>query len=75
MQEKQAETAPGPAALLVIEAEQYPAAVIVELWHAGADGKREFLDSRRYEPQEATGAGAAPAGGGAAPRGARRRSG
>ncbi|MDP9243855.1 MAG: hypothetical protein M3O77_02090 [Chloroflexota bacterium] len=39
----------GPAELVVVEAEQYPAAVIVELWHKNAKGKREFLDSRRYE--------------------------
>jgi len=39
----------GPAELLVIEAEQFPSAVIVELWHRTAKGKREFLDSRRFE--------------------------
>jgi hypothetical protein len=42
----------GPAELVVVEAEQYPAAVIVELWHKNAKGKREFLDSRRYEAKE-----------------------
>jgi hypothetical protein len=39
----------GPAELLVIEAEQFPSAVIVELWHRTAKGKREFLDSHRFE--------------------------
>ncbi len=39
----------GPAELLVVEAEEFPAAVIVELWHRNAAGKREFLDSRRYD--------------------------
>lgn len=43
---------PGPAELLVVEAEQFPNAVIVELWHRGPNGKREFLDSRRYEAVE-----------------------
>ncbi len=43
----------GPAELVVVEAEQYPVAVIVELWHKNAKGKREFLDSRRYEAKEA----------------------
>ena len=47
----------GPAELLVVEAEEFPTAVIVELWHTGAGGKREFLDSRRYdttdEPEDA----------------------
>ncbi len=43
----------GPAELVVVEAEQYPVAVIVELWHRNAKGKREFLDSRRYEAKEA----------------------
>lgn len=42
----------GPAELLVIEAETFPAAVIVELWHKNAKGKREFLDSRRFEAAE-----------------------
>jgi hypothetical protein len=27
--------------------------VIVELWHEGKKGKREFLDSRRYEAVDA----------------------
>lgn len=39
----------GPAELLVVEAEEFPTAVIVELWHRNAKGKREFLDSRRYD--------------------------
>jgi hypothetical protein len=39
----------GPAELLVIEAEEFPSAVIVELWHKNNKGRREFLDSRRYE--------------------------
>jgi hypothetical protein len=47
----------GPAELLVVEAEEFPTAVIVELWHRNAKGKREFLDSRRYDttddPEEA----------------------
>jgi hypothetical protein len=42
----------GPAELLVIEAEQFPSSVIVELWHRTAKGKREFLDSRRFEVVE-----------------------
>jgi hypothetical protein len=42
----------GPAELLVVEAEVFPSAVIVELWHKTAKGKREFLDSRRYEVEE-----------------------
>jgi len=42
----------GPAELLVVEAEMFPSAVIVELWHKNAKGKREFLDSRRYEVVE-----------------------
>lgn len=42
----------GPAELLVVEAEMFPSAVIVELWHKNAKGKREFLDSRRYEAVE-----------------------
>lgn len=42
----------GPAELLVVEAEMFPSAVIVELWHKNAKGKREFLDSRRYEVLE-----------------------
>jgi hypothetical protein len=39
----------GPPELLVIEAELFPSAVIVELWHRTPKGKREFLDSRRFE--------------------------
>jgi hypothetical protein len=39
----------GPAELLVVEAEEFPTAVIVELWGRNAKGKREFLDSRRYD--------------------------
>ncbi len=50
----------GPAELVVVEAEQYPAAVIVELWHKNAKGKREFLDSRRYEAKEAGDVDGAP---------------
>jgi len=42
----------GPAEVLVIEAEEFPSAVIVELWHKSAKGKREFFDSRRYEAEE-----------------------
>jgi hypothetical protein len=42
----------GPAELLVVEAEMFPSAVIVELWHKNSKGKREFLDSRRYEVVE-----------------------
>ena len=42
----------GPAELLVIEAEDFPSAVIVELWHKNSKGKREFLDSRRFEVAE-----------------------
>jgi hypothetical protein len=42
----------GPAELLVVEAEVFPSAVIVELWHKNPKGKREFLDSRRYEGEE-----------------------
>jgi hypothetical protein len=42
-------TQEGPAELLVVEAEEFPTAVIVELWHRNAKGKREFLDSRRYD--------------------------
>jgi hypothetical protein len=42
----------GPAELLVIEAEQFPSSVIVELWHRTAKGKREFFDSRRFEVVE-----------------------
>jgi len=36
----------------VVEAEEFPSAVIVELWHKNAKGKREFFDSRRYEAEE-----------------------
>ncbi len=39
----------GPVELLVVESESFPHSVIVELWHEGKKGKREFLDSRRYE--------------------------
>jgi len=39
----------GPAEILVVEAEEFPTAVIVELWHHNKKGKREFLDSRRYD--------------------------
>jgi len=39
----------GPVELLVVESEAFPHSVIVELWHEGKKGKREFLDSRRYE--------------------------
>ncbi len=39
----------GPAELLIVEAEEFPTAVIVELWGRNAKGKREFLDSRRYD--------------------------
>lgn len=39
----------GPPELLVIEAELFPSAVIVELWRRTPKGKREFLDSRRFE--------------------------
>jgi hypothetical protein len=42
----------GPAELLVIEAEVFPTAVIVELWGRNAKGRREFLDSRRYDAQD-----------------------
>jgi len=42
----------GPAEVLVIEAEEFPSAVIVELWHKSAKGKREFSDSRSYEAEE-----------------------
>lgn len=42
----------GPPELLVVEAEDFPDAVIVELWHKNAKGKREFLDSRRFEVAE-----------------------
>lgn len=42
----------GPPELLVVEAEEFPDAVIVELWHRNAKGKREFLDSRRFEVAE-----------------------
>ena len=42
----------GPAEVLVVEAEVFPSAVIVELWHKNAKGKREFLDSRRYDVAE-----------------------
>ena len=42
----------GPAEVLVVEAEEFPSAVIVELWHRNAKGKREFLDSRRYDLAE-----------------------
>jgi hypothetical protein len=42
----------GPPELLVIEAELFPSAVIVELWHRTPKGKREFLDSRRFEVTE-----------------------
>jgi hypothetical protein len=45
----------GPAELLVVEAEMFPSAVIVELWHKNAKGKREFLDSRRFEVVEEPG--------------------
>jgi len=58
---KKAKRASGPAELLVIEAEQYPVAVIVELWHKGSGGKREFLDSRRYEAKEPDSADDEPA--------------
>ncbi len=55
----------GPIELLVVESEAFPNSVIVELWHENASGKREFLDSRRYEaagsPAEEDEAGAAPA--------------
>jgi hypothetical protein len=39
----------GPVELLVVESEAFPHSVIVELWHEGKKGKREYLDSRRYE--------------------------
>jgi hypothetical protein len=42
----------GPAEVLVVETEEFPSAVIVELWHKNAKGKREFFDSRRYEAEE-----------------------
>jgi len=42
----------GPAEVLVVEAEEFPSAVIVELWHKNTKGKREFLDSRRYDVAE-----------------------
>ena len=42
----------GPAEVLVVEAEEFPSAVIVELWHKNAKGRREFLDSRRYDVAE-----------------------
>lgn len=41
----------GPAEILVVEAEEFPTAVIVELWHHNKEGKREFLDSRRYDTE------------------------
>lgn len=43
----------GPVELLVVESESFPHSVIVELWHEGKKGKREFLDSRRYEAVDA----------------------
>jgi hypothetical protein len=49
----------GPAELLVVEADEFPDAIIVELWHRNPKGKREFLDSRRYESADAVN-GAAP---------------
>ena len=42
----------GPAEVLVVEAEEFPSAIIVELWHKNTKGKREFLDSRRYDVAE-----------------------
>ena len=42
----------GPAEVLVVEADVFPSSVIVELWHKNAKGKREFLDSRRYDVAE-----------------------
>jgi len=42
----------GPAEVLVVEAEEFPSAVIVELWHKNTKGKSEFLDSRRYDVAE-----------------------
>ena len=49
----------GPAEILVVEAEEFPTAVIVELWHMDPTGRREFLDSRRYDtPDEGDDAGA-----------------
>ncbi len=42
----------GPAEVLVVEAEEFPTAVIVELWGRNAKGKREFLDSRRYDTSD-----------------------
>jgi len=38
--------------VLVVEAEEFPSAIIVELWHKNTKGKREFLDSRRYDLAE-----------------------
>jgi hypothetical protein len=42
----------GPAEVLTVEAEEFPTAVIVELWHQSPNGKREFLDSRRYDTRD-----------------------
>lgn len=57
----------GPAELLVVEAEEFPTAVIVELWGRNAKGKREFLDSRRYDtPDDQDDASAEPSSNGAA---------
>jgi hypothetical protein len=57
----------GPIELLVVESEAFPNSVIVELWHENDSGKREFLDSRRYEafalhPEEDERAAAQPVG-------------
>jgi hypothetical protein len=52
----------GPAEVLVVEAEEFPTAVIVELWGRNAKGKREFLDSRRYDTGDDPDEGEAAAG-------------
>ena len=36
-------------ASLVLEGEEFPIALTVELWHRRAKGKRELIGSRRYE--------------------------
>ena len=36
-------------ASLILEGEEFPTALTVELWHRRSKGKRELIGSRRYE--------------------------
>ena len=38
-----------PSAAVILDGEEFPAAITVELWHRKPKGKRSLIGARRYE--------------------------